>query len=232
MRHSIRFSHFLAAFPAILLALALTVPALAQTGHDHGGGASAATPPGGAGDAARTATQADMDKVFLLHLEYVAKTAELYGSIAAREAELEALLVTDPDNTQAVSRLTADIAALRGQLYQQATLFRLRYAKETGTPIHHTMAFALPDCAGRMAGHDGMMDDHGKGDGMKCGCMQDKGGMKGGHGMKGGCMSMGMGHDMMGGHDAGKDADRKAPAQGGGANPGGVPSPGGADHLQ
>ncbi|EHJ47696.1 hypothetical protein DFW101_1688 [Solidesulfovibrio carbinoliphilus subsp. oakridgensis] len=165
MRNSIR-------IPAILaLTLALAVPALAQTPMQHPAGGAMAMP------AAKAVPAADPAKADLLHQEFVAKTAELHGRITAREAELEAQLATNPDETAAVKKLTADIATLRGQLFEQATLFRIRYAKETGTPIRDTRG---------VMGHMG------------------KGMMMGGKGMDGGCMMMGKG--MMGGHGMGKGA--------------------------
>lgn len=156
--------------PAVLvLTLALAVPALAQSTHQHGAPAA---------PAGQTALAVDPAKADLLHQEFVAKTAELHGKITAREAELETLLATNPDDTAAVKKLTSDIAGLRGQLYEQGTLFRIRYAKETGIPIRDTRGM------GRMGGH-GMMAGHG---------------MMGGKGMDGGCMMMGKGgHGMMSG---------------------------------
>jgi len=167
--------------PALLaLTLALAVPALAQSTPQHA--------PAGPGQMAMPAGQmampADPNKADLLHQEYVAKTAELHGKIKAREAELETQLATKPDDTAAVKKLTTDIAALRGQLYEQTTLFRVRYAKETGTPIRQTRGF----------GHKGGMMMEGMD---KEGCM-----MMQGKGMMGG-MDMGKG-GMMGGMDMGK----------------------------
>lgn len=158
---------------AIALSLILTVPALAQSTHQQHAAAPA--------DAAKAAAPAvDPDKAYALNQEYVAKTAELRGKITAKKAELEALLVSKPDDTAAVKKLVADIAALRGQLDEQTTLFRIRYAKETGTPMRLTHDF----------GHKGMMD----GKDME-GCkMMGKGMMMGGmdHGAGKGGMMMGM----------------------------------------
>jgi len=179
--------------PAILaLALALTLPTLAQ---------SAQTPHPAQPEAAKTDTQkptppVDPNKTYLLHEEYVAKTAELRGKAIAKQAELETLLATKPDNEAAVKKLVAEIAALRGQLLEQTTLFRIRFAKETGLPIRLTrgmnglgfhggqggmmQGMADKDC---MAGKDMMM---GKGMGMGMGMMMGKD-------MTG---APGMGHDM------------------------------------
>lgn len=81
----------------------------------------------------------------------MAKTAELRGKITARQAELETLLATKPDDEAAIKKLAADIATLRGALFEQTTLFRVRFAKETGTPIRMTRGLD------HMGGHGGMM---------------------------------------------------------------------------
>lgn len=170
MRKSIR-------IPAMLaLSLILTVPALAQSTHKT----NPATP------AAETATTApNPDKVFLLKQEYVAKTAELRGKITARQAELEVLLAGKPDDTAAIKKLTAEIGGLRGQLFEQTTLFRVRFAKETGIPMRMTR---------HMLGMGGMMD------GGKGGCkMMGKDGMGMMPGMNHGAMGKrGMGQMPMG----------------------------------
>ena len=160
MRKSIR-------IPAVLaLSLALAVPALAQSTHQHPAPAAAAS-----ADAAKTAPAVDKDKAYLLHQEYIAKTAELRGKIAARQAELETLLATKPDDTAAVKKLTAELGAMRGQLFEQTTLFRIRYAKETGTPMRMTRGFGHMD--GMMMGmdHDMKAMDHATMPGMDHGAM-------------------------------------------------------------
>jgi hypothetical protein len=189
MRNSIR-------IPAVVaLTLALAVPALAQTPMQHPAGAMAMP-------AAKAAPAVDPAKADLLHQEFVAKTAELHGKITAREAELETQLATNPDDTAAIKKITTDIANLRGQLYEQATLFRVRYAKETGTPIR--------DTRGMMHHMDkGMMMMGGKG--MDGGCMMMGKGMMGGMSGMSGMGGMGGMGGMMGGHDMGKDA--AAPAK-------------------
>jgi len=135
--------------PAILaLTLALTVPALALAQSTHQGH----TAPGAAtSPAAKIAPAVDPDKCDLLRQEYVAKTAELRGKITARQAELETLLATKPGDEAAIKKLVVEISTLRGNLYEQTTLFRLRFAKETGTPIRLTREM------GRMGGHGPMM---------------------------------------------------------------------------
>ena len=155
---------------ALALTLALAIPALAQTQHQqHATGA----------DAAKTAPAVDADKVALLHEEYVAKTAELRGKITARQAELETLLVTKPGEEAAIKKLVAEISALRGTLYEQTTLFRLRFAKEAGVSLqmtrgmdglggHHGMGSLMGPGRGGMSGPGmdcmkGMMMDMGKG---------------------------------------------------------------------
>lgn len=176
MRKSIR-------IPAMLaLSLILTVPALAQSTHKT----TPATPA-----AAKTATTTpNPDTVYLLKQEYVTKTAELRGKITARQAELEVLLASKPDDTAAIKKLTAEIGTLRGQLFEQTTLFRVRFAKETGMPMRMTR---------HMLGMGGMMD------GGKGGCkMMGKDGMGKGmmmgmnHGAMGGMGKMGMGQMPMG----------------------------------
>ena len=140
--------------PALMaLTLSLAVPALAQSTHDqHAAPAEAAT----------AALAVDPAKADLLHQEFVAKTAELRGKLIARRAELETLLTTKPGDEAAVKKLTGDIAALRGQLFEQTTLFRIRFAKETGTPIRMTRGFGhmggqgMDMCKGMMSGK-GMM---------------------------------------------------------------------------
>lgn len=186
--------------PAILaLTLALAVPSLAQSTHQHGapaapsGDAAKAAP---AGDAAKTTPAVDPAKADLLRQEFTAKTAELAGRVTAREAELETLLATRPDDTAAITKMTSEIGALRGQLLEQTTLFRLRYAKETGVPVSQTRDF------GHKAGHGG---------GGKDGCMmmgKDKG-MMGGHG---GGHGSDAGHGKDGGHGKGPDKARGAAA--------------------
>lgn len=182
--------------PALLaLTLALAVPALAQTAHQQH--AAPAGPGQMAMPVGQMGTAVDPNQADLLHQEYVAKTAELYGKITAKEAELETQLATKPDDAAAVKKLTTDIAALRGQLFEQTTLFRVRYAKETGTPIRQTRGF------GHKGGHGGMtmegMDKEGcmmmQGKGMMGGMDMGKGGMMGGM-MGGKDMSMGQGMNM------------------------------------
>jgi hypothetical protein len=160
--------------PAILaLSLALTVPALAQSTHEQH--AAPAT-------AAKTAPAVDSNKADLLHQEYVAKTAELRGKLTAKQAELETLLATKPDDTAAIKKLSAEISTLRGSLLEQTALFRVRFAKETGTPIRMTRNL---EHMGGMMGMMGMMGE--KGMGMEC-MGKDKGMM----------MDMGKGMDMKG----------------------------------
>lgn len=160
--------------PAMLaLTLALTVPALAQSSHQ--GHATPAAP--------AAAPAVNPDKAYLLHQEYVAKTAELRGKIVARQAALETLLATKPDDEAAVKKLVAEISALRGSLYEQTTLFRLRYAKETGTPIRLTREL------GRKGGHGPMMEGMDGGQGMSM-CQGKADGLK----MPMGAMKMDMSH--------------------------------------
>ena len=147
MRNSIRIP------AALALTLALAVPALAQTTHQHNAPAPAAQ--AAATDTAKPAAATptvDPNKAYLLHQEYVAKTAELRGKLAARQAELETQLATKPDDATAVEKLVTEISTLRGQLLEQTTRFRIRYAKETGTPIRMTQEFSRGN--GMM---DGMM---------------------------------------------------------------------------
>lgn len=136
---------------ALAVAFLLSIPTLGLAAHEQHG-----VP---AGDA-KTAPAVDPDKAYLLKQEFVAKTAELHGKVKAREAELEATLATKPGDEAAIKKLTAEISTLRGQIFEQTTLFRLHYAKETGTPIRLTQ---------HMGGHGGMMMDGLKGDGgMDC----------------------------------------------------------------
>ena len=133
------------------LTLSLAIPAMAQTSHQQH-----AAPPA---DAAKTATPAvNPDKAYLLHQEYVAKTAELRGKITGKQAELEALLATRPDDDAAIKKLAGEISALRGQLFEQTTLFRVRFAKETGMPMRMTQGFEhmMGGKGGTMMGGRGM----------------------------------------------------------------------------
>ena len=137
-----------AALAAVML---LSLPAIGLTAKEHGGHVA---------DPAKAAAPAvDTEKAYLLKQEFTAKTAELRGKIKAREADLEILLATKPGDEAAVKKLAGDLAALRGQLAEQTVLFRLRYAKETGTPIRQTLHLG--------GGHDGMMAGMGQG-GMDC----------------------------------------------------------------
>ncbi|OLN25664.1 hypothetical protein DVDV_3172 [Desulfovibrio sp. DV] len=174
---------------ALVVAVLLSVPTLGQAAHDQHGAP--------AGDAQSTPA-VDPDKAYLLKQEFVARTAELHGKIKAREAELETALATKPGDEAAVKKLTAEISTLRGQLFEQTTLFRLRYAKETGVSIRHTR---------HVAGHGDMMMDGMKGDGgMDCKMM--------GKGM-GGMDHDGKGMDMGGKGTSGMDrgpAPTAAPA--------------------
>jgi len=204
MRKSIR-------IPAVIaLSLALTVPALAQSTHQQHAAPAVAAP----ADAAKAAPAVDPAKADVLNQEYVAKTAELRGKITAKKAELEAQLATKPDDTAAVKRLVADIAALRGQLDEQTTLFRIRYAKETNTPIRMTRGFGH---MGKMGMMDGSMDM--MGGKAKEGCMMMGKGMM--QGMDHGAMQ-GMDHNAMQGQPQGMsmpapaaDARTAAPQQAG-----------------
>jgi hypothetical protein len=137
---------------ALAAALLLTLPVPGQAAHEHGAPAA---------DTAPADPAVNPDKAYLLKQEFTAKTAELRGKIKAREADLEILLATKPGDEAAVKKLAADISALRGQLFEQTTLFRQRYAKETGTPLRQTLHLG--------AGKDGMGDA-----GMEC-MMQGKG---------------------------------------------------------
>lgn len=154
---------------ALAAALILSLPVAGLTAHEQGHAADPAKP-------ASPAPAVDPDKAYQLTQELTAKTAELRGKIKAREADLEILLATKPGDEAAVKKLAADISALRAQLYEQTTLFRLRYARETGTPLRQTLR--LGDAGSR----PGMM-----GGGM------GQGGMD--------CMMMGKGHDMNNGMD-------------------------------
>ncbi|EFL49968.1 conserved hypothetical protein [Solidesulfovibrio fructosivorans JJ]] len=185
MRKSIRIP------AALALTLALTVPALAQTIHQHNTPAATTAKTDTTKTDATAAKTVDPNKVYLLRQDYIAKTAELRGKLVARQAELETLLATKPDDTTAVTKLTTEISALRGKLFEQDTLFRIRYAKETGTPIRMTRHM------GRMEGMmmDGMMGGKmmmGPKSDADCKMMgKDKGMMMMGKGMM-----MGMQHDM------------------------------------
>lgn len=173
MRKSIHISAMLA------LSLALAVPALAQTTHDQHAAPAVA---------AKAAPAIDSGKADLLHQEYVAKTAEQRGKLTAKQAELETLLATKPDDAAAIKKLTTEISTLRGSLFEQATLFRVRFAKETGTPIRMTRNL---DSMGGHGSMMGMMECMGMGKGM----MMDMGkGMD----MKGMDMGKGMKMDMDG----------------------------------
>lgn len=190
MRNSIRIP------AALVLTLALAVPALAQTTHQH----NASAQPAATTDTAKTATPAappvDPNKVYLLRQDYIAKTAELRGKLVARQAELETLLATKPGDTAAVTKLTTEISALRGKLFEQDTLFRIRYAKETGTPIR--MTHRMGQMEGMMM--DGMMGGKMMGPKSDADCKmmgKDKGMMMMGKDMmQGKGMMMGMQHDM------------------------------------
>ena len=186
---------------ALVVAFLLSAPVAGYSAHDHG--APAAQAPG---DAGKAAPAVDPDKAYLLKQEFTAKTAELRGKIKAREADLEVLLATKPGDEAAVKKLAADIAALRGQLAEQTVLFRLRYAKETGTPIRQTLHLG--------SGHDGMMAGMGEG-GMDCKMMgKDKGMMMGGmdHGAGKGGMMMGMDQGAMPGMGQGQSKGMNMPA--------------------
>ena len=167
--------------PALVaLTLTLAVPAFAQSPHAHGAAA----------DAAKAAAAVDPDKAYLLHQEYVAKTGELRGKIAARQAELETLLAAKPGDEAAVRKLAGEISALRGQLFEQTTLFRIRVAKETGMPIRMTRGLEHMGGKAGMMGMMGMMD--GKDKDMECMAGKDMGMMMG----KGMMMDKGMGKGM------------------------------------
>ena len=177
---------------ALAAAMLLSLPAVGLTAQEHGGHVADPAKPG--------APAVDMEKAYLLKQEFTAKTAELRGKIKAREADLEILLATKPGDEAAVKKLAGDIAALRGQLAEQTVLFRLRYAKETGTPIRQTM---------HLGGHDGMMAGMGDG-GMECMMMGKGKGMGQGKGMMMGGMN-GMDHGAMD-HGATPPAAPAAPA--------------------
>jgi len=176
---------------SLALSLLLTVPVLAQTAHQQHVAPA---------DAAKTAPAIDPDKAYLLHQEYVSKTAELRGKLTAKQAELETLLATKPQDEAAVKKLTSDISALRGALFEQTTLFRIRFAKETGMPIRMTHGFGAHGgqmMEGMMGGGMGGMMGGGMGGMMGGGmeCMGGKGGMMMEMG-KGMDMGKGMTHDM------------------------------------
>lgn len=140
----------------IALTLAFSVPALAQSGHDHN-----AAPADTAQPAQPTV---DPNKTDLLHQEFVAKTAELRGKLTAKRAELETLLATKPGDEGAVKKLVADIAVLEGTLLEKTTLFRIRMAKETGMPIRMTRNMEnMGGAGGMMGGAGGGMCGKGKG---------------------------------------------------------------------
>ena len=163
---------------ALAAALILSLPAASRAAQEHQGHVVDPAKP------AAAAPAVDPDKAYLLKQEFTARTAELRGKIQAREADLEILLATKPGDEAAVKKFAADIAALRGQLAEQTVLFRLRYAKETGTPLRQTLH--LGD------GHDGMMAGMGQG-GMDC-MMMGKGK---GQGQGQGMMMGGMDHGAM-----------------------------------
>lgn len=149
---------------ALAFVFLLSVPALGNAAHEQHGAPGAQTPETG-----KDAAAVDPEKAYLLKQEFVAKTAELQGKLKAREAELETTLATKPGDEAAIKKLTADISALRGQLFEQTTLYRLRFAKETGTPIRKTQD---------LGGKPGMMEGMMGGDGMDC-KMMGKSGMGG-----------------------------------------------------
>lgn len=159
---------------ALAAALILSLPVASRAAQEHAGHVADPAKP------AAAAPAVDPDKAYLLKQEFTAKTAELRGKIKAREADLEILLATKPGDEAAVKKLAGDLAALRGQLAEQTVLFRLRYAKETGTPIRQTLHLG--------GGHDGMMAGMGQG-GMDCMMM--------GKGKGQGMMMDGMDHGAM-----------------------------------
>lgn len=161
---------------ALAAALILSLPVASRAAQEHPGHVAAPAKP------AAPAPAVDPDKAYLLKQEFTAKTAELRGKIKAREADLEILLATKPGDEASVKKLAGDIAVLRGQLAEQTVLFRLRYAKETGTPLRQTLHLG--------GGHDGMMAGMGQG-GMDC-MMLGKG-----QGMGQGMMMGGMDHGAM-----------------------------------
>ena len=191
---------------ALAFAFFLSTPVLGNAAHEQHGapGAQAPGEPGKAGPAV------DPDKAYLLKQEFVAKTGELHGKLKAREAELETTLATKPGDDGAIKKLTTEISALRGQLFEQTTQFRLRYAKETGVPIRMTQ---------HLGGKGGMMDGMMGDGGMDCKMMQDmgkgmgkgKGMMPGMGGMDHGAMS-GMDNDGKPGMDHGAMPGMTAPA--------------------
>lgn len=188
MRKSIRIP------AALALTLALAVPALAQS-TTPGNTTAPANATVQAGTAQKAAPTVDPNKAYLLHQEFIAKTAELRGKIAAKSAELETQLATKPDDTAAITKLTTEIGTLRAQLLVQTTQFRIRYAKETGTPIRMTRGMSHMD--GMMG--DGMMMDGKMMNGMMGGKMMDGSDCKMmGKDMmgKGMMMMKGMDHDM------------------------------------
>lgn len=177
---------------ALAFALLLSVPALSQAAKEAAAPAANAT----AATSTLLTPKVDPDKAYLLKQEFVAKTAELHGKLTAREAELETLLATKPGDEAAIKKLAAEISGLRGQLFEQKTLYRLRYAKETGTPIRetrHMMGGMMGGMSGGMqgGGMDCKMMGKGMGKGMGMGMMQ---------GMDHGAMS-GMDHANMPGMD-------------------------------
>lgn len=154
---------------ALAFAFLLSAPVLGNAAHEQHGAPGAQAP----AEAGKAGPAADPEKAYLLNQEYVAKTAELHGKLKAREAELETTLATKPGEEATIKKLITEISSLRGQLFEQKTLFRLRYAKETGTPIRMTQH--LGGKAGMM---EGMMGDGG----MDC-KMMGKGMMMGMEGM-------------------------------------------------
>ena len=158
---------------ALAFAFLLSAPVLGNAAHEQHGAPGAQAP----GETGKPGPAVDAVKAYLLNQEYVAKTAELHGKLKAREAELETTLATKPGEEAAIKKLTTEISSLRAQLFEQKTLFRLRYAKETGTPIRLTQH--LGSKAGMMEGMmgDGGMDCKMMGKGMGKGMMMGMEGM-------------------------------------------------------
>ena len=78
---------------------------------------------------------------------------ELRGKLWAKQAELEILLASKPDDAAAIKTLAGEILNLRGTLFERTIEFRLRLAKEAGLPIRASRNLLAPPARRRPA-HD------------------------------------------------------------------------------
>lgn len=124
----------------VILSLALATPALAQAQ------AKPKAEPAKAEAKAETAKApaVDRDKAYVLQQEFVAATAELRGKLMAKQAELEVLLATKPDEADTIKAAVAEISALRATLFERTVELRLRLAKEAGLPMRASRQIGAP----------------------------------------------------------------------------------------